>query len=113
MVEHNIAPHSQIISQRGKTGKGNPKDDFKNTVINVFAPVRKSALLNFRAGNGKLNCFLRPAGVLFCKIKTHICDVSFQGDCRYHARSCCPRNLCLMCVYNVYDYILLGISTHT
>lgn len=69
MVGHNITPHSQIISQRGKTGKGNPKDDFKNTVINVFAPVRKSASLNFRAGNGKLNCFLRPAGVSLCKIK--------------------------------------------
>lgn len=69
MVGHNIATHSQIISQREKTGKGNPKDDFKKTVINVFAPVRKSASLNFRAGNGKLNCFLRPTGVSLCKIK--------------------------------------------
>lgn len=41
MVEHNIALHSQIISQQGKLVKENPKDDFKNTVFNVFAPVRK------------------------------------------------------------------------
>lgn len=62
-----IALHPRIISRRGKLVKENPKDDLKNWVINVFAPVRKSALLNLEQENSKL--FSEAQGISVCKSK--------------------------------------------
>ena len=85
MVGHNIAPHSQIISQRGKTGKGNPKDDFKKIQLLMYLLQLEKCLVKFEAGNSKLNCFLRPGGYFrFASQNVRACDVRFQGDPRYH-----------------------------
>lgn len=87
----------------GKNGKGNPKDDFENTVLNVFAAVRKAALLNLEHGAAGGIVSLRP-GVfhlgeirmcVMCVLKVTaalaICGSSFSNP----IFDVCPLCLCL------------------